>query len=63
MNSETRSTTLYIVALWIATAALLLYTIPLGTTGTWSDFVIFLCVATLAERWFVNTSQESGMSL
>ena len=63
VNRETRSTTLYIAVLWMATLALLLYTIPLGTTGTWSDFLVFLCVATLAERWFVNTSQESGMSL
>jgi putative nucleotidyltransferase with HDIG domain len=60
---ETRNTVLYIAALWIAVAALLVYSIPHGTTASWSDFVIFLCVATLAERWFVNTSQESGMSL
>ena len=63
MTRETRSTILYITALWIAAAALLLYTISLGTTGSWSDVLIFLCVAILAERWFVYTSQESGMSL
>jgi len=63
VTHETRSTVLYITALWIVAAGLLLYSITLGTTATWSDFLILLCVAVLAERWFVNTSQESGMSL
>jgi putative nucleotidyltransferase with HDIG domain len=63
MTRETRSTILLITALWIAAAALLLYAMSLGTSGSWSDFLIFLCVATLAELWFVYTSRESGMSL
>jgi diguanylate cyclase (GGDEF)-like protein len=53
----------FIAVLWVATGILVACSLPLAPSVGWPDFVVFVVLAALAERWYVNISKESGMSL
>jgi diguanylate cyclase (GGDEF)-like protein/putative nucleotidyltransferase with HDIG domain len=63
MTDETRKLAAFIGVLWIAVVAIFLRSLPLAANADWLDFAVFVLLAALAERWYVGTSQESGMSL
>jgi len=63
MTYETHKIATFIGVLWIAAAAIFLRSLPLAPNADWQDFAVFFILAALSEKWYVGTSQESGMSL
>jgi HD-GYP domain-containing protein (c-di-GMP phosphodiesterase class II) len=63
MTQHPRKIASFIAVLWLVAAAVFLRSLPMAASAGWADFVIFLCLASLSESWYVGTSQESGMSL
>jgi diguanylate cyclase (GGDEF)-like protein/putative nucleotidyltransferase with HDIG domain len=63
MRNETNKTAAFVGALWIAAAVIFVRSLPLDPGADWLDFAIFVFMAALAEKWYVATGQESGMSL
>src|SRR5680860_794176 len=63
MTDKTRNIAAFIGVLWIAAAAIFLRALPLAANADWVDFAVFCTLAALAEKWYVATSKESGMSL
>jgi hypothetical protein len=63
MTDQSRKIAAFIAVLWIAAAAIAVCSLPIASGVGWLDFVLFLVMAALAERWYVNISKESGMSL
>ena len=63
MEKDTQRVLALVVALVVAATAIFLRSLPVSPSVTWLDCAIMLGMAALAERWYVGTSQESGMSL
>ena len=63
MTQETRKTIVFIAALWTAAMVIFLRALPLNPGVEWFDVAVFVGLAAVSERWYVGTSQESGMSL
>jgi diguanylate cyclase (GGDEF)-like protein/putative nucleotidyltransferase with HDIG domain len=63
MKPETYKTAAFVGVLWIAAAVIFARSLPLAPSALWLDLAIFVLMAALAEKWWVATGQESGMSL
>jgi hypothetical protein len=63
MRNETHKTAAFIGVLWIAAAVIFVRSLPLAPGADWLDLAVFVVMAALAEKWYVATGQESGMSL
>jgi len=63
MTDQPRKIAAFIGVLWIAAAIIFLRSLPLAPNADGLDFAVFFIMAALSEKWYVGTSQESGMSL
>jgi putative nucleotidyltransferase with HDIG domain len=63
MTDQPRKIAAFIGVLWIAAAIIFLRSLPLAPNADGLAFAVFFIMAALSEKWYVGTSQESGMSL